>query len=254
MKNWRVYMVALHTISGKIKSDCYYSDLDLGLFDESVMSKLSSLYFKNKIQTTLFLPNYEFEKSKYVYTEEELIELEHIDFKINETTCNKRVLATDGNIYFCPGFIELKDPICNIVDFEEEKFNEYLEDFYFKKLWMCTSNDVDDIRRMCSVKHRCDKKMCYYLNKKITGENRFPFSRFCAIKELEYKNKMNKENSEVLFLILNSLTKINEALLSMGIASPDFIIRNRINQLVKEINENIVLIIKKAEEENNAIS
>jgi hypothetical protein len=219
------------------------SNPELNIFD---IAKEKNITLKE------FSPNYKFEKSKYDYTEDDLIELDHVDFKVNESTCEQRVMTIDGNIYFCPGFVELKEPICNIGDFDEENFNEYLEDFYFKKLHMCTSDKLEDIRRFCPVKHRCNKKMCYYLNSKITGEKRFPFSRFCAIKELRYKNKMDKENVNVLFLILNSLTKINEAILSMGTASPDFNIKNRTNQLVKEVNENITLILKKIEEDNNA--
>jgi len=240
--------MVISLVYDKIKSDCYYSDLDLGLFpDRKTLDEIEDWAKENNIALEHFNLS-TFKKSKYDYTEDELLELDDVDFEINEVACSKRVLAPDGKIYYCPGFIELKEPICNFRDFNKEKFKEHLEDFYFKKLWMCTQDDPSDIRRMCTVKHRCNKKMCYYLNQKITGEKRFPFSRFCAIKELKHKNKMNTKDANIIFIMLNSLTKLNEAILSLGSANPDFTIRNRANQLVKEVNENIESIISKIEE------
>lgn len=249
-------MVVIRLIGGDIKSDCYYEDLNLEKFSESsVLKEMGDWASKNNIKLEKFMGDYSFEKSKYDYSEEELLNLDgDITFKINEYTCGTKVMTPDGGIYFCPGFIELKEPIGNFRELDIVTLEELTYDLYLKKLYMCTSDDVEDIKRMCPVKHRCDKKMCYYLNRKITGESRFPFSRFCAIKESEYKNRYNKKDSDILFLVLNSLAKINEAILSLGTDSPDFNIKNRINQIVKEVNDNIDLSIKKSEGQNDNAS
>jgi hypothetical protein len=245
--------MVIYLIAGKGKSDCYYKNLDLGNFSNGELDEIYSFAKDAGIEIKAFLPNYEFEKNKYDYTEQELLELKNADFLINEETCNKRVLAPDGNIYFCPGLIELKEPICSYKDYDEQSFNELLSDFYFKKLHMCIGQDLNDIRRFCPIKSRCDKNMCYYLNQKITGEKRFPFSQYCMIKESKYKNKMeeNNKDSNALGILLSMMANVSEALLSLGTANPDGVVKNRVNVLVGEINKNIELILDKAQGEQN---
>jgi len=215
------------------------------------MDKISLMQFENKIQVKPFFPNYKFKKSKYDYTDDELIDFKNVDFLRNESTCNKRVMTLDGQIYYCPGFVELNEPIMHISEYEEEEFNKRLYEFYLKPLHMCSCLDLEDIRRFCPVKNRCDKKMCHYLNRKITGENRFPFSNFCKIKESKYSIKMDLTTNSTLMIILNSLAKLNEAVLSLGTSDPNPVLKNRLNQIVNDVNKNISTVLERIEGEQN---
>lgn len=244
--------MVIRLISGKLASDCYYEDIQLADFSEELKKEIQQKVSDGVFQIQDLEQDVSFQKSKHDYSEDELLDVGDIDFHINELACSQRVLAPDGFIYYCPGFVELKEPICHIRDYEEKSFNEHLEDMYFKKLFMCTGDSTNDLRRFCPVKKACDKKMCYYLNKKITGETRFPFSRFCAIKELKYKIKMSEKNLDVLMLLLNSIAKLNEAILSFGTASPDFNLRNRANQIVKDVSANIESILSQMEGKNDS--
>jgi hypothetical protein len=237
--------MVLHLIKGNLKSDCYYNDLSV----DSEMSGRMSLAAKEKVTIKLFEPDYTFVKSKYDYTDEELLKNKEVDFLRNETTCNKRVITIDGNIYYCPGFIELNEPIMHISEYTKEGFENKLYEMYLKPLVMCTSKDLNDIKRFCPVKSRCDRNMCYCLNKKITGDSRFPFSNFCKIKESRYTIKIDTEKEDILMILLNSLAKINEAILSISTANPSPVIKNRLKQIVDEVNSNIETILKKIEGE-----
>jgi hypothetical protein len=220
--------MTLYYLSGKIQSDCHYKDLELSDIDIATATELA-----REKQISLV----EFSTSEFSNID--------TDFAINEVTCGKRVLAPDMNIYYCPGFIELKEPICSLKEFDEEDFRIKLEEFYFKKLYMCINSDVADVRRFCPVKTKCDKKFCFYLNHKLTGDNRFPFNDFCIIKENKYTKKMETNNTDILPILLNCLIKQNEAIHSLGTAHPNPVIKNRLLNLVTEVNENISTIIDK---------
>jgi hypothetical protein len=223
--------MVLYYLSGKIHSDCHYEDLELDDIDIALATKLAD-------EKQIYLQ--EFSASEFSE--------DGLDFPINESTCNKRILAPDMNIYYCPGFVELKEPICSLREFNEEDFDKKLEDFYFKKLYMCTSPNVEDVRRFCPVKTKCDKKMCYYLNHKLTGDNRFPFSDFCIVKENRYTKKMDTNNIDILPILLNCLIKQNEAIHSLGTAHPNPVVKNRLLNLVEEVNENISTVIDRMEQ------
>jgi hypothetical protein len=222
--------MTLYLLSGEIKSDCRYEDLELGEIDTVTANELAR---EKQIYLVDFNPT-EFTKVEG-------------DYSINENTCNKRVLAPDMNIYYCPGFVELREPICALKDFDEDEFRYTLDVLYYKKLYMCTGSSMQDIRRFCPVRFKCDKKMCYYKNRKLTGDNRFPFNDFCIIKENKYTKKMDTNNADILPILLNCLIKQNEALLSLGTAHPNPVIKNRLLALVAEVNENISTVIDRVE-------
>jgi hypothetical protein len=73
------------------------------------------------------------------------------------------------------------------------------------------------------------------------------------IKESKYKNKMeeNNKDSNALGILLSMMANVSEALLSLGTANPDGVVKNRVNVLVGEINKNIELILDKAQGEQN---
>jgi hypothetical protein len=239
--------MVLRLINGSVKSDCYYEDLELGEFSQELLDKIE------KLERLQF--NYDFQKNKYNYTEDELLDPanSNIDFCTNESACNKPVVTPDGNIYFCPGFIALHEPICSIDEYEEQDFQRRVFELYKKPLQMCISDDLNDVHRFCPVKHRCDKKMCHYLNKKITGDARFPFSNFCIIKEKRYSTKMSANEGDVLMVLLNSMAKINEAILSLGTANPNPVIKNRLIQISNELNNNLESIINQIQGDKNGV-
>lgn len=222
--------MVLYILSGNIKSDCHYDDLELGEINIDAARELTD-------EKQIYLLN---------FNTAEFIKVKG-DYSINEITCNKRVLAPDMNIYYCPGFVELGEPICALKDFEEDNFRKTLDEFYYNKLYMCTGSSNQDIRRFCPIKFKCDKKFCYYKNRKLTGDNRFPFNEYCIIKENKYTKKMDTNNAEILPILLNCLIKQNEALLSLGTAHPNPVIKNRLLALVAEVNENITTVIDKVE-------
>ena len=226
-----------------LKSDCYYGDLEISTTKQ--LENLQSLAFSKNITIVDFEPDYSFNKSKYDYTDEELLQDLNIDFSVNRTTCGKRIITLDGWMYFCPGFIELKEPVMHISEYTEEGFKKRVYELYTKPLFMCIGKTLTDIKRFCPVKDRCDKTMCHYLNKKITGDSRFPFSDFCKIKEKKYSTKMKVDKADVLMILLNSLAKLNEAILSLGTANPNPVIKNRLQQIVNEVNQNIETVLER---------
>lgn len=223
--------MTLYILSGRVKSDCRYEDLELGQIDIITANELAR-------EKQIYLLN--FSAAEFVKEEN--------DYSINENTCNKRVLAPDMNIYYCPGFVELGEPICALKDFNEDDFRIKLEEFYYKKLHMCTGNTTEEVRRFCPIKTKCDKKFCFYQNHKLTGDNRFPFQDFCIIKEKKYNKKMDTKNIDILPILLNCLIKQNEAIHSLGTAHPNPVIKNRLLALVAEVNENITTVINKVEQ------
>lgn len=229
--------MVIHLLHNKIKSDCYYSDYDYGDFSPEMLTRIKIWAENNNVQLE------EFSTTDF--------QSDPNDVSINEKTCRKRVLIPDGKIYYCPGFVQLNDPICKIEDYREEAFSQYLEDMYHKKLFMCTGKELLNVNRFCPVKDKCDKKMCYYLNKKITGDNRFPFSNYCITKENKYKRIMDTKNMDTLQIVLDCLIKQNEAILTLGTANPNPIVKNRLGQLVNEVNHNLETILSTMEGEKD---
>ena len=245
-------MVKMYLLDGAMASDCYYKNLNLPNFSHQGLRELLAWAYAKDVQLLPFPRFSRFKKSKYDFTPEEFATSLVEDFYINEAICNTPVVLPDGNIYFCPGFFELNEPICSIGAYEEHEFKQKLEDLYYKPLAMCTDGQFQHINRYCRVRDKCNKKKCYYLNRLKTGENRFPFSSFCSIKERVHMSKADQGELDILMLVLSSLAKVNEALLTIAMSSPNNSLKTQLFGITGELAKNAQTILQKLEGEKNA--